>query len=248
MMFGGATRCRPGSSALGRQLSMRFARASTRLALALCLLGCGDGEMTEPPVSGEVPRPAEPIPGPPGACTIAPTCLDIDVPPLAAAACCTPVSSCGYIVPELDPETLMHFPDAQDLRAMLTKDDPNGRCAPDSIFFGPQEGLAEERWEEEGVVDILIAPGCSSYHLANFTVMGCCLPGNTCGLSTHANWDTFAVLANDPSAPFARPECVPSEVLNQQFRASTLGAFARTIGGGTCNYAEIDARQPNRLP
>ena len=202
----------------------------------------------DPPVGGEVPPPVEPSAAPPGGCTIASHCLDIDVEPLTSRACCTPAYSCGYILPELDPETLMFFPQAKDFRAMLTKDDPNGRCAPESFFFGPQAGLDEERWEEEGSPDILIAPGCSSYHIAAFTLMGCCLPDNTCGLSTHANRDTFGVLANDQTAPFAQPECVTADVLNQQFRDWDLRALARTTSSGTCNYAEIAARQPNLMP
>lgn len=140
----------------------------------------------------------------------------------------------------------MFFPDAKDFAAMVAHGDPNGRCAPDTFLFGSHEGLDEERWEEPGSADILIAPGCSSYHLAAFSVMGCCLPDNRCGLSTHANYDTFAVLA--PNAPFGMPECVAAEVLNEQFRAAGLRAFARTTSTGTCNYAEIDARQPNLMP
>ena len=181
----------------------------------------------------------------PTPCVVASSCVDIDVPPLTAAACCTPVSSCGYLLPELDPTTLMYFPEAKDFLASVAKDDPNGRCAPESFFFGPQQGLNEERHEETGAPDILIASTCSSFHIVAFTLAGCCLPDNTCGLSTHAYGRMFAETVNDLDAPFATPECVPAEVLNQQFRASALSSLARLTGGGSCNYAEIDARQPH---
>jgi hypothetical protein len=120
-----------------------------------------------------------------------------------------------------------------------------GHCAPESFFFGPQEGLNEERFESEGVPDILIASTCSSFHIVAFTLAGCCLPDNTCGLSTHSYGLMFARTVDDLDAPFSRPECVPAEVLNEQFRASKLSSVARLTGGGTCNYAEIDARQPH---
>jgi hypothetical protein len=171
--------------------------------------------------------------------------VDIDVAPLTAAACCTPVSSCGYLIPELDAQTLMDFPQAKDFFAQVTKDDPNGRCAPESFYFGPQQGLNEERYEEPGVPDVLIASTCSSFHIAAFTLAGCCLPDNTCGLSTHTYGLMFAEIVGELDAPFARPACVPAEVLNQQFRESKLGSVARLTDGGTCNYAEIDARQPH---
>lgn len=181
----------------------------------------------------------------PAPCKIASSCMDIDVPPLTAAACCTPTRSCGYILPELDAATKMWFPDTQSLIDMLTQDDPNHRCAPESFYFGVQEGLNEERREEPGEPDVLIASSCSSYHIAAFTLAGCCMPDNTCGLSTHSYGLMFAEIVHDLDAPFAHQECVPADVLNEQFRAHKLGSVARLEDGGSCNYAEIDARQPH---
>jgi hypothetical protein len=142
---------------------------------------------------------------------------------------------------------VMYYPEITAFLANIAKDDPKGRCAPESFYFGPQPGLNEERYEEPGVPDVLIATTCASFHIAAFTLPGCCMPDNSCGLSTHANGLMFAETVNDLNAPFARPECVPAEVLNQQFSASKLASFARLKGGGTCNYAEIDARQPNMM-
>lgn len=75
------------------------------LAFASCQLGCSDADPMDPPVGGEVPPPVEPNAAPPGACKIASHCLDIDVEPLTSRACCTAAYSCGYILPDLDPET-----------------------------------------------------------------------------------------------------------------------------------------------
>lgn len=214
-------------------------------SIVLLQVGCGSGGGTATAAEMAAAG-AQAGAGGAGGCVVASRCLDIDVPPLTYTACCTPVSSCGYILPELDPTTEMYFPDTKDFIAMLTKDDPNGRCAPESVLFGAQQGLNEERFEQEGVPDVLIASTCSSYHIAAFTLAGCCMPDNTCGLSTHSYGLMFAQLVGELDAPFALPECVPAEVLNAQFRAAKLGSVARLTGGGSCNYSEIDARQPHR--
>ena len=228
---------------------VRFRGSVGMFLLALFQLGCesaASGEAAPSPAAGVVASAQAGAAAPaPGGCVIAKTCLDLDVPPLTAAACCTPVSSCGYVFPEPDPETLMFFPEIAEFRAAVVKDDPLGRCAPESFYFGVQAGLNEERYEEPGVPDVLIASTCSSFHIAAFTLPGCCMPDSTCGLSTHANGLMFAETVGDLDAPFAKPECVRAEVLNEQFRASKLGSLARLKGGGTCNYAEIDARQPH---
>jgi hypothetical protein len=206
--------------------------------MVVCQIGCNDGD------PGMSTQASQPLPDA-GSCTIDSSCLDIDVEPLTTAACCTAKSSCGYILPEIDDETLLYYPDAQAMLALAAKDDPNGRCAPESFIFGPLAGMAEERCEDEGVPDILVATTCSSYHIWAFTLAGCCLPDDSCGISTRGSDTTLGALAQDENAPFARPECVPAAVLNQQFRDSSLRSLARVTGGGTCNYAEIDARQPN---
>jgi hypothetical protein len=177
------------------------------------------------------------------ACVRAPGCDNIATPALTAAACCTPVTPCGYELPPLDPETEMWFPEAKAQIAQLTKGDPNGRCAPDSFFFGQRPGLWKHRVEPEQGEDILITDECESYTVFAFILPGCCLPDNTCGLSTDESWPTLEELA--PGAPFAKPECVSAAVLNQQFRDSgTLAGFARTTAAGSCNYAALSAELP----
>lgn len=212
------------------------------LGLALLLMRCAD-ESTEPPPSAVQTMVADAAV--PATCTIASSCVAVDVDAIHLEPCCTLKSDCGYVLPQLDPLTMMYFPDTKDYIAMLTQDDPNGRCAPESVFFGPQPGLNEERYEADGVEDILVASTCASFHIAAFTLPGCCLPDDTCGLSTHSDAPLFEGWTHDPDAPFSHAECVHAEILNQQFRDSTLGALARLHDGGSCSYSEIDARQPN---
>lgn len=233
-------------------------RIGIALALTFCQLGCNDDDAAERPTNGQAQdaavltsdaaatTPDAAVPdGGTSSCTIASTCLDIDIPPLTAKACCTPTRDCGYTIPELDAETLMYYPQAREFFAMQVKDDPNGKCAPESFLLGSQPGFTEERYEDDTVPDILIAESCSAFHVGAFSLAGCCLPDNTCGLSTHNSAPTLGYLSGDATAPFARPECVHAEVLNEQFRNSKLRSLARTTSTGTCNYAEIDARQKN---
>jgi hypothetical protein len=96
------------------------------------------------------------------------------------------------------------------------------------------------RVEVEGGDDILITPDCESFTVFAFILPGCCLPDDRCGLSTDESSPTLGALAGDPQAPFARPECVPAEVLNQQFRDSqVLLPLARTVAAGKCDHAAL---------
>jgi hypothetical protein len=136
----------------------------------------------------------------------------------------------------------MFFPDAQPRFDELVAGDPNHSCAPDSVFYGPEPGLYEHRVEVEGGDDILITPDCESFTVLAFILPGCCLPDDTCGLSTDESWPTLQYLAGGVDAPFTHPECVPAEVLNQQFLDSeVLAVFARTTASGGCDYSALDA-------
>jgi hypothetical protein len=134
---------------------------------------------------------------------------------------------------------------AKDFYAMQTKDDPSGRCAPESFYFGKRPGLWKHRVELDNGGYILITPDCDSYTLAAFILPGCCLPDNTCGLSTDESYTTLSVLGQ---GPFTQKECVPAETLNQQLRDANLSAFARTKASGTCNHAALAAELPPEVP
>jgi hypothetical protein len=179
------------------------------------------------------------------ACTPRADCLDLDLQGVPFEACCSPVTDCGYTLPEPEPETLMYYPDLPELQAQLTEGDPEGRCVPSSFYFGVRPGLADDRVKVEGGDDILITLGCDSYTVLAFILPGCCLPDDTCALSTSESAPTLGYLAEDLAAPFASPECVPAETLNQQFRESgKLVGFAQTTASGSCDHAALDAMLP----
>jgi len=212
---------------------------------ALVLSGCASDTEREP--EGGAPPEPNASPVEPESCQLADHCVDVDVPFLAFEACCSPVTSCGYEPPPLDPETLMFFPDVPEFVAKLAAGDPNGRCVPESFFFSPQPGLWKHRVEPDEGEDILITPDCESFSIWAYILPGCCLPDNTCGLSTDESWTTLAVLASGTDAPFTKPECVTADELNRQFRDSeTLASFARTRASGSCDYAALAAELPPR--
>jgi len=219
------------------------------LALALSPIACGD-DASLPAPSRTVAPPTTVDAGPlpedgEGACTVAPSCADVSVKEIVYNACCTTVSSCGYLLTEPTAEFLMLFPQITDFYAMVAKDDPNHRCAPESWFFGPRPGLYEHRVEPDEGGDILITPTCDSFTVGAFILPGCCLPDSTCGLSTDESWPTLEYLSDSSGLPFERPQCVTADELNAQFLDSgALAAFARTRANGTCNYAELDAMLP----
>ena len=60
-------------------------------------------------------------------------------------------------------------------------------------------------------------------------------------LSTDESAPTLESFVTGMDAPFSRPECVPAEELNQQFRDAGLPAFARTTASGSCDHAALEA-------
>jgi hypothetical protein len=172
-------------------------------------------------------------------------CDDISTAVFSGKACCTPVTPCGYELMELDAETEMLFPQARETIERITEGDPNHRCAPESWFFGERPSLYSHRYEpDDDSPDILVSEECPSYSVLPHILPGCCLPDNTCGLSTSESYPTFETF--DPSGlPFTKPECVSAEELNRQFSQSTvLYPFARTKTSGTCDYAALAAMFP----
>jgi hypothetical protein len=221
------------------------------MALVVAQLGCTEESGASPDASSDAApadaasRDASSSADAPDAaysCTPPSDCPDITVGGISTTACCSPVTECGYELPEPDAETLMYFPDVVPFVAELTEGDPNGRCAPESFFFSPQPGLWKHRVDVEDGEDILITPDCESFTVFAFILPGGCLPDDTCGLSTHESAATLGFLAEGMDVPFARPECVSAEVLNQQFRDSVvLEGLARTTASGTCDHAALAA-------
>jgi len=229
--------------------------ASCALALLLVHAACTESSSASPDAAAEIADPdaGKPDAGKPDggnsdagyACTTRDDCLDFEVQGVAFDSCCSPVTDCGYALPEASPETLMYYPDLPELQAQLTEGDPEGRCVSSTFLFGVRPGLADHRVRVDGGDDILVTLGCQSYTVLAFILPGCCLPDDTCALSTSESAPTLGYLAEDLAAPFASPECVPAETLNQQFRASrVLEVFAQTTASGSCDHAALDATLP----
>jgi hypothetical protein len=220
------------------------------LALPLAL-GCDDGGNASTP-SDAAPALAQPDArvGDAGAdaqaaCKIPVDCPDVVTSFFTTKACCTTAYACGYELPAVDDITRSLFPMLDEFAAKYTYGDPAGRCADSELYFGVRPGLDEQRVEPDEGDDILITPSCMSYTLAAFILPGCCLPDNSCALSTHESYFTLEYINDNMPAPFTRPECVPAEVLNQQLRESArLSAYARTKASGSCDYAALSAKLP----
>ena len=213
---------------------------------AVAFLACGDDAAepsSEPDGSAPPPRHDAAIADSGTTCTLPSDCVDFTLLDMTTKACCSSSVACGYELPELDDMAKMDFPGTEDLIAELTAGDPNGRCAPLSFFFGDAPTLPERRVAVEEGDDILLTPDCSSYHVLAWGLPGCCLPDDSCGLSTDESYTTFANAIQGDGMPFDRPACLSADTLNQQFRDSVvLEAFARTVASGSCDYAALDAR------
>jgi hypothetical protein len=148
--------------------------------------------------------------------------------------CCIEGNECGYEITR--PDWL------REQAEMAAADGGPATCNPASMIFGTSEGQPEQRIPVAGGTDQLITPDCESRNLLVYTLPGCCMPNNKCGISTSETADTFALMVVIP-APFTSVECVSVEELNAQFRASSLVGFGQIPpSNGTCNYADLDAR------
>lgn len=163
---------------------------------------------------------------------------------MTTKACCSRTETCSYELPPLDDQAKMDFQGLEEAYKLLTADDPSGRCARLSFFFGPNPTLPERRVTVKDGEDVLLTSDCTAFHVLAFGLPGCCLPDSTCGLSTDESWSTFANAIGDAGKSFFnRPECLSPEALNQRFRDTiVLAGFGRTAGGGTCDYAALSAR------
>lgn len=156
-------------------------------------------------------------------CLPPPTCVPVDTLPFAFDVCCPEHEDCGYQIAR--PTELA-----------------DGTCKPVSEIFLKQPGQPEQRVVTEGQPDQLITPDCETRTLLAFSLPGCCMPNNRCGVSTYAVADILLGLVLFP-APFTFVECVSTQQLNQQFRATSLAAFGQIPEAtGTCDYADLDAR------
>lgn len=182
-----------------------------------------------------------------GMCVKEDGCKDVMTPFFQYPSCCSPNVSCGYEI-TYDDAFFEVYPQARDVLFNLASDDPEGKCVPESYVFPVRPGTYDHRVEVEGPEegDILVAKACESRGFWVFTLPGCCMPDDRCGISTDEVALTLELLLEGESAPFAKPECVTADELNMQFAASSLDEFARIppTGGASCDYRALAEAQP----
>lgn len=189
-----------------------------------------------------------------GMCTTPADCQDLITSYFEYPACCSPHEPCGYEI-TYDDAFFEVYPQARDVLFDLASDDPEGKCIPESYVFPERPGTYDHRVELEGPEedDILVAADCESRGFWVFTLPGCCMPNDTCGVSTDEVAPTFEVLLDGEPAPFSKPECLSADELNAQLEDSSLAAFARipATSGAPCDRAALAEavpryRQPGR--
>ena len=159
-------------------------------------------------------------------CIHPPECVSVLTSAVGLLTCCpNNGESCGYSV---------LYPTELD----------DGTCRPNSAVFLEMPGQDKQRITTEGAPDQLITPDCESRALLSFTLPGCCMPNDRCGVSNYHIADILLVLGGIP-APFTRVQCVDVETLNAQFRVTPLAGLGQLPpSAGTCDYAKLDAELP----
>jgi hypothetical protein len=115
-------------------------------------------------------------------------------------------------------------------------------CKPASEIFLEADGEREQRIVTAGAPDQLITPDCETRVLIGYPLVGCCMPNNHCGVSTYQVANTLLGLAAAPE-PFTKVECVPVDVLNAQFKESSLAGFGQLPpSDGSCDYHDLATR------
>lgn len=223
------------------------------LAIVAVCLGSACSDESNPPAATvwapvtEAPDAmvADPAPSPAQTCTLPDYCQDLDTLFFVWPACCTAATPCGYAL-DVPEEFFDVYPQARDLQAELTVDDPEGRCVPDHFVFSVSDGQYKHRVEEDDGDFVLITPDCESRTMMVHTLPGCCMPNNECGVSTDETWHTLGAFVPGESYPFTEMECVAVSELNRQLKESPLAAFARIPETTTrpCDYAALEAELP----
>ena len=150
----------------------------------------------------------------------------------------------------LDDAFLEVYPQARDLLLNVASDDPEGKCVPEKFVFPVLPGTYDHRVQVEGPAegDVLVAAQCESRGLLVFTLPGCCMPDNRCGISTDEVALQLGLLLEGEEAPFSKPECVTADELNAQLKASSLSEFGRfpSTAGAPCDHNALAEALPRR--
>jgi hypothetical protein len=179
--------------------------------------------------------------GMPGRCTLPSSCRTVTTLIFDLRACCLSENVCGYDLvrpPELREAFFGPLADGSPIA--------EGTCVPADRVFRAAPGESEERVAVEGSPDILVTPGCDSRILGGFSLPGCCMTNNQCGVSTHHTADTLGVLVVGLSPPgFTKVQCMPVDTLNMQLRQTNLAGFGQLpLSNQRCDFQALDAMLP----
>lgn len=203
--------------------------------------GPGDGASATQDAGQDAGPEMFPPRGTPGRCTLPSSCRTVNTIAFELRACCLSESVCGYDL--VRPAEL-----SEAFFGPLADGSPiaKGTCVPADRVFRAAPGESEERVAVEGGPDILVTPSCDSRILGGFSLPGCCMPNNQCGVSTHNTADTLGVLVVGLSPPgFTRIQCMPVDTLNMQFRQTNLAGFGQLpVSNQSCDFKAVDAMLP----
>jgi hypothetical protein len=176
------------------------------------------------------------------ACNVPPDCLPVRSTALDLSPCCSEATRCGFAYvssPVLD----------RDGFYATLGVAPGTACVPDTKLFHSGPTGESQRVPREDGGQVLISTDCPTAFITSLPFRGCCLPTNECAVSTHPIEGELKVLAAGADLPFTHLECVKSEELNAQFRASPLAGFGRlTSLTASCDYASLDRTLPPPSP
>jgi hypothetical protein len=228
-------------------VSPTYARTCAGLFVFWTTLSCADSARPTPTVDAATAADSGKPDAGAGMCVKSDDCVDIDTSYFQYPSCCSPHVSCGYQI-TYDDMFFEVYPQARDVLFQLASDDPEGKCVPESYVFPVKPGTYDHRVQVEGPEeqDILVAEQCESRGFWVFTLPGCCMADNRCGISTDEVAPTLGLLLEGETAPFTQPECVTADELNAQFKTTSLSAFARipATAGAPCDRAALAEAHP----
>lgn len=156
--------------------------------------------------------------------------------------CCTDDHQCGLDDLELTDQL-------REVYNMAIGVPPGTRCVPLSKLFFARPTYENKRVPIADGGQLLISTDCPTVYFSSLPFRGCCLPTNECAVSTYPVSGELGELLGDGAQPFEQLECVTSEQLNAQFKATALAAVGNLPAtSGSCDYADLDKTLPPEPP
>ena len=152
--------------------------------------------------------------------------------------CCTDEHQCGLDALELTDQL-------REVYNLAIGVPPGTRCVPLSKLFTARPTYESKRVPIADGGQLLISTDCPTVYFSSLPFRGCCLPTNECAVSTYPVSGELGELLDGGTEPFEQLECVTSEQLNAQFKATALAAVGNLpITSGSCDYAALDKTLP----